>query len=149
MTAEETKHRVLVVDDEPITVEGVILQMEKRGLLVDCAETQAEAIRKLGVVRYSAVLLDLMLPKYEVGELQRDPPRPEHGVDVLQRIRNGEFGPSGTPKDVRVYAISALGAEQIELLNRVRQCGVEKTYGKPVSPILVAETIRMALEDAT
>ena len=97
---------------------------------------------------FSAVLLDLMLPTNTIGELKLDPALAENGVDLLRRIRQGDFAQKGTPQDVPVFVMSGLGPEVIELLNRVRQMSVKDIFGKPAPPILVAESIRICLEGA-
>ncbi len=138
--------RILVVEDEPGSVEGVVLELKARDFEVHEACTQSDAIRLLGQTRYDALLLDLMLPLKEIRELKQDPPLAINGIEVLHRLTRGDFEAGGTSRNVPVFAISALGPEAIEEINIIRELGVNEIFGKPVKPIRVAETIRLALE---
>jgi len=57
------KLRVLVVEDDEPTLESVVFKLKQRGFLVDPAKDGEEALAKLQKIKYSAILLDLRLPK--------------------------------------------------------------------------------------
>jgi CheY-like chemotaxis protein len=139
--------RILVVDDEPASTEGAVLELKARGFQVDEAHTLADAVRLLRQTQYDALLLDLMLPLNEINELKRDPPLAANGLEVLRRLFNGNFEPEGTSRQIPVFAISALGPEAKESIGEARQLGTREIFGKPVPTIRIAETIRLTLED--
>ena len=66
--------RILIVDDEPAIVKGLVFSLKQDGYNIDAAYDGEEAIEKFNNNQYDLVLLDVMLPKL-------------NGLDVLQRIR--------------------------------------------------------------
>lgn len=67
--------RILVVDDEKIIVKGLKFSLEQDGYEVDCAYDGEEAIALAKQKEYDAMLLDVMLPKfngYEVCNMVRE-----------------------------------------------------------------------------
>ena len=67
-------HRILVVDDEPINREVAQLQLEAIDLVVDTAEDGAEAIALVQQSPYSAIFMDMQMPKL-------------NGLEATQQIR--------------------------------------------------------------
>ncbi|MBO4477196.1 MAG: response regulator transcription factor [Lachnospiraceae bacterium] len=61
--------RILVVDDEKIIVKGLKFSLEQDGYEVDCAYDGEEAIALAKQKEYDAMLLDVMLPKYNGYEV--------------------------------------------------------------------------------
>ena len=61
--------RILVVDDEKIIVKGLKFSLEQDGYEVDCAYDGEEAITLAKQKEYDAMLLDVMLPKYNGYEV--------------------------------------------------------------------------------
>ncbi len=70
----ETKHRVLVVEDEVALAESVRYALEVEGFDVTTVGTGREAVERFRAVSPSLVLLDVMLPE-------------SSGLDVCRRIR--------------------------------------------------------------
>jgi len=66
--------RILVVDDEPINLEIVLIQLEEIDLLVDTAVDGAEAVEMARKNRYAAIFMDMQMPKL-------------NGVDATRQIR--------------------------------------------------------------
>ncbi|MBR6365132.1 MAG: response regulator transcription factor [Lachnospiraceae bacterium] len=67
--------RILVVDDEKVIVKGLKFSLEQEGYEVDCAYDGEEAIALAKKNDYDAMLLDVMLPKfngYEVCNMVRE-----------------------------------------------------------------------------
>jgi len=67
--------KILVVDDEKIIVKGLKFSLEQEGYEVDCAYDGEEAVALAKKTEYDAMLLDVMLPKYngyEVCNLVRE-----------------------------------------------------------------------------
>ena len=141
--------RVLIVDDEPLSVEGPKLELQRRGIEAELAHTIAATRRLLAKVPYDALLLDLMLPLEEMSEPKADPPRARHGLDLFASIRDGEFeGRGGTGRDVPVFVITALGAEAQDVLDECRRrFAPTDVLLKPLRSVLLAETVRLALEE--
>lgn len=67
--------KILVVDDEKLIVKGIRFSLEQDGMEVDCAYDGEEAIELAKKTEYDAVLLDVMLPKFD-------------GLEVCQAIRD-------------------------------------------------------------
>lgn len=145
--ASPSTRSLLVVDDEPTSVEETVNQLRDRGFDVRQAQTQTQAAQELGNRAFDAVLLDLMLPRNQIAEPKVDPPLAENSLALLKRLREDEFKSNGTSGNVPVFAISALGQEAIEVLEKVRSLGCQDVFGKPVKPIFVAETMRMYFEE--
>jgi two-component system NtrC family sensor kinase len=64
--------RLLIVDDEPAIRSAVISYFESLGHLVDAAATGREAIARLEIESYDALLLDLRLPDVTGDAVLRD-----------------------------------------------------------------------------
>jgi len=139
------KKQILIVEDEPVSLGFTIPEMEVRRFRVETAETQAEAKHLLAERKYQALLLDLKIPAGRIGEPKTDPPLAENGLAIVRDLSNGVFEPEGTERSTPVFVITALGPES-EFVNEARKLGVLQVFGKPVSPNLVAETIRLTLE---
>lgn len=73
------RHRVLVVDDEPLIVGMLRDLFEAQGLLVSTATNGDEAIRLLSAGPYDAVITDLNMPRCG-------------GADLIAEIRRREGG---------------------------------------------------------
>jgi len=53
---------ILVVEDDPAIRRLVRMVLQRRGYVVETAEDGVEAVLKLGIGDYDAVILDLMMP---------------------------------------------------------------------------------------
>ncbi|KQW59261.1 ATP-binding protein [Variovorax sp. Root411] len=106
--------RCLVVDDDPAILDGSRALLAQWGCEVECVNTGAEAIARLGTgdIRYDAVLCDLQL----AGD--------GDGVDVIDAARRLQ------PDALAVLVSGATGPE---VLQRLRQGGV-MLLTKPVAP---------------
>ena len=67
--------RILVVEDDPILSDGLRAGLSLTGATVDAVETCEEADAAMAASRYSAVVLDIMLPDGS-------------GLDLLRRLRS-------------------------------------------------------------
>ena len=137
--------RALVVDDEWMSVARLCAELRARGIEVDEARTRDEALDRLRKYPYRVVILDLMLPERSVGDLRHDLPSPEHGIAVLQAIRHGDF--PGVSAQVPVFVVTGLGPEAMSVLEEAYGLGADAVFGKPVTPMVVAERVRLHLED--
>lgn len=66
--------RILVVDDERLIVKGIKFSLEQEGWTVDTAYDGEEALNSVKNNKYDAMILDVMLPKYD-------------GLQVCQLVR--------------------------------------------------------------
>ena len=87
--------KILVVDDEKAIVKGLKYSLLQDGFDVDCAYDGEEALNMLESNEYSAVLLDLMLPKYS-------------GMEVCQSVR--EYS------DVPIIMLTAKGTDMDKIM---------------------------------
>jgi DNA-binding response OmpR family regulator len=60
--AEHPAHDVLVVEDDPAIRRLVTMVLQRQGYRIECAADGLEAVLKLGVCEYDAIVLDLMMP---------------------------------------------------------------------------------------
>jgi PAS domain S-box-containing protein len=67
-------HRILVVDDEPINREVALMQLEAVDLVADAAEDGAEAVSMAQKNSYTAIFMDMQMPKL-------------NGLEATQEIR--------------------------------------------------------------
>ncbi|HEV8435171.1 MAG TPA: response regulator, partial [Thermoanaerobaculia bacterium] len=56
---------ILVVEDDPAIRRLVRMVLQRRGYQVETAEDGVEAVLKLGIGEYDAVILDLMMPNLD------------------------------------------------------------------------------------
>ncbi|MBS1824471.1 MAG: response regulator [Acidobacteria bacterium] len=105
---------IFAVEDNPIAGEIVQTALESRGHKVALVETGRNAIEWLSNNRCDLILLDLMLPDADGGQL----------VEVLRRLPNGGKVP--------ILAFSAFGSKLAEL----RRSGApfDGYIAKPVEP---------------
>ena len=59
---DESRRRVLVVDDEPDVQDFVKMVLEQGGYQVDCADNGEQALEKIRTAQPDLVVLDLMMP---------------------------------------------------------------------------------------
>ncbi|HYS56304.1 MAG TPA: response regulator [Thermoanaerobaculia bacterium] len=102
MQAPLTKHRILVIEDEPSVRWTLALLFQRHGIETDVAESGREAISLLGRGEYCCVLLDLNIPPPDGFELAKyihdnSPDTPVVVVsgypDLAARIKNADLGP--------------------------------------------------------
>jgi two-component system cell cycle response regulator CtrA len=92
---QETKMRVLLVEDDITAARGIGLMLKSGGAVVDTADTGEEALELVRHYDYDIVVLDLMLPDME-------------GYEVVRRMRAGRI-------DVPVLILSGLSRPQAKV----------------------------------
>lgn len=111
--------RVLVVDDEKLIVKGIRFSLEQDGMEVDCAYDGEEAINLAKEKEYDAVLLDVMLPKFD-------------GYEVCQIIR--EFS------EMPIIMLTAKGNDMDKILGL--EYGADDYITKPFNILEVKARIK-------
>lgn len=116
--------QILIVDDEPGTLQLLRLVLQADGHTIFQAHDGAEAITEFARIRPDLVLLDILLPKID-------------GLDVLRALR-AQDAVAG------VIVISALSSEQLAVQAMV--AGADDYLSKPISLKTLRLHIRQVLE---
>jgi DNA-binding response OmpR family regulator len=109
-----TKQRILVVDDEPDTVELIAFNLKNAGYDIITASDGAEALRKARSHEPELIILDLMLPELD-------------GLEVCKLLRAN----AATAK-IPVLMLTAKAAEVDRVLGL--ELGAKDYVTKPFSP---------------
>lgn len=111
--------KILVVDDEKLIVKGIRFSLEQDGMEVDCAYDGEEALELAKNTEYDAVLLDVMLPKFD-------------GFQVCQQIR--DFS------DMPIIMLTAKGDDMDKILGL--EYGADDYITKPFNILEVKARIK-------
>ena len=114
--------RILLVDDEPLIIKGLIYTLKQEGYETDFATDGEVALQKFFSEHYDFVLLDVMLPKLD-------------GLSVCQRIREHS--------NVPIIMITAKG-EQIDTILGL-EYGADDYMSKPFNILEVKARIKTIL----
>ena len=109
---EITKHKVLIVDDDPSVRKLLIMAFLKNGFKVDSASDGFEAGIKIVKFQPHIVILDLYMPKLD-------------GFEVCRQLKNN----NGT-SNIKIVAIS--GYDDQKNRERILSCGADRFFEKPV-----------------
>jgi DNA-binding NtrC family response regulator len=107
--AEQTRGRILVIDDEPDIRESLEALLSGEGYHVELAGNAAEGQKRLEVSSYDLVLLDLMMPD-------------KSGMQVLEEIRVRD-------RETPIFLITAYGSIQVAVDALKR--GASDYFSKP------------------
>lgn len=118
--------RILVVDDSEVILKMIIKALNAQGFHVDSAEHGLAALTKLREKEYHLLVTDLEMPHMD-------------GMELCQRIRNGE---TGTPKLPILFATTRTSQTDIV---RMRSIGAQAVIAKPFSPERVAAEVERVL----
>ena len=116
--------QILIVDDEPGTLQLLRMVLQAEGHEIVQAHDGAEAIAAFNQARPDLVVLDILLPKVD-------------GLDVLKTIRAQDMVAG-------VIMISALSSEQLAV--RAMLAGADDYLGKPLSLKTLRLHIRQVME---
>lgn len=107
-------NRLLIVDDEPVTLLAFRRLLSGPGMEVDTAETLSEALQKIENQDYVAVIADLRL----TGVLG------EEGLEILKRVKLMK-------SNTRFILMTGYGSDEIR--ERAMRFGADFYIEKPVS----------------
>ena len=114
--------RVLIVEDEPNIVESLRFILTRAGFEVDTISDGTEALRRLRVGRFSAMVLDIMLPGM-------------NGFDVLRAMR-------GDPALAALPVIVLTAKGQVHDRRTAEEIGASAFITKPFSNTEVVDRVR-------
>lgn len=126
-SAKKIKQRILVVDDEPDTLELIEFNLRAAGYEVSAAADGAEAIRKAREGAPDLIVLDLMLPELD-------------GLEVCKVLRSNP----GTSR-IPIVMVTARAAEVDRILGL--ELGARDYVTKPFSPRELVLRIRNLLRE--
>ena len=116
--------KVLVVDDDPVVGKSFTRVLANKGYAVITASDGAEALQKLASEEYDVVYTDIKMP----------------GMSGLEVAENVKASRPWTP----VVIITGYGTAEHEA--RAKAAGVKSFLHKPLSPDMIEESAREALE---
>jgi two-component system NtrC family response regulator len=116
---QETKKKVLIVDDDKQILSTLTQILEKAGYTVETAETAAEANKKLEQNQYSVALIDIRLPDAE-------------GTDLLLKI----------PKTSNTARIIITGYSTVEYGEKSAEYGADDFLVKPVKAKELLDSVK-------
>jgi DNA-binding NtrC family response regulator len=109
LAPENSKGRILVVDDEADIRESLETLLDLEGYSVDLAVDAGDAQRKLDKAAYDLVLLDLMMPD-------------RSGMELLQEVRERDI-------DTPIIMLTAYGS--VEVAVKALKYGANDYFSKP------------------
>ena len=104
--------RILLVEDDRSAARGISFQLQRHRMVVDVADTGAEALELARLYDYDAVIVDLMLPDME-------------GFEVVTRLRSARI-------EAPVLMLSANSRTQAKV--RGLSVGADDYLAKPFEP---------------
>jgi DNA-binding response OmpR family regulator len=125
---QDSSVRILVVDDDPDTLDLVKLTLATAGFDVVLAAGGTDALRMIHDFMFDLVLLDIMMPD-------------ESGFEVMRKLRNAATLPP------TVIILSALGTEAAKKTGE--ELGAFKYLVKPVSRGDLLDAVHSALGDSS
>ena len=120
----ESKARILVVDDEPYTLDLVKLTLITDGFYVETAGSGEDALHLLNEHTFDLMLLDVMMPAVS-------------GFDVMRLMKSTPIG--ATP----VIILSAVGSDESQLTGE--ELGAIGYLVKPISRGELLDAVYAAL----
>jgi DNA-binding NtrC family response regulator len=125
MSSIISRARILIVDDDTITLKSIVHILEVEGYIVDTAESGCEAIEKSKKKHYDLALIDIHLPDIKGTRLLKD-------MEM------------GTP---RIKTIMITGYATLENVIESLNLGANGFLEKPVNPERLLNMIREKLKE--
>ena len=123
--ARATGPRILVVEDNEINQKVVLKILKKNGFQPDVAHNGREAVERLGMKSYDAVLMDIHMPVM-------------NGFEATSAIRN----PSNNCIDPQVPIIAVTAYSMKDPERKCREAGMDDYLPKPVIPDILISKVR-------
>ena len=120
---------VLVVDDEPMNLVVAGGLFKEYGMIVDTAESGAEAVRKFETVDYDVIFMDHMMPEMD-------------GVEAMKKIREIAGKTGRKPVIIALTANALSGAREMFLME-----GFDAFIAKPIDLGLFERTMKQVLPE--
>jgi len=120
-----TKHKILVVDDEPFICRSLTFVLRKDDYLVFEARNGEEALAAIKLHKPDLVFLDVMMPKI-------------NGFEVTERVRSDP-----ELAHVKIILLTAKGQESDREVGKT--AGANDYMTKPFSPTKILERAREIL----
>lgn len=114
--------RVLVVDDEPDSLDLVVVILESEGAIVTAVASGQEALQHLSQFPFDVVVSDIGMPGMD-------------GYALLQSLRSG----NSPNREVSAIALTAYAREKDQ--QRTLEAGFQLHLAKPVDPTVLVEAI--------
>jgi len=118
--------RILIVEDDPNTVQLIEFLLEKNKFEVLVAYDGAEALRMAREEKPDLILMDVMMPKMD-------------GIEAIERLQEDE-----NTRDIPIVILSALGQE-MDVMKGL-QVGASGYIVKPFSPKELLDEIKSKLK---
>jgi CheY-like chemotaxis protein len=115
--------RVLVVDDDPFSLEVITAILRERGAEVHAAQSGMQALRLLGSTTVDVMVSDIAMPGMD-------------GYELIQRARTFV---QQNQRTVASVALTAYAAPQD--VTRALVSGFQRHLAKPVSPVCLVDTV--------
>ncbi|MGZ9225201.1 MAG: PAS domain S-box protein, partial [Anaerolineales bacterium] len=118
MLSEQRKFglRVLLAEDNPINQKLAVVLLQKAGYSVDAVDTGAQALEKVQINEYSAVLMDVQMPDMD-------------GFEATHQIRELE---RNTGRHIPIVAMTAHAMQGDR--ERCLEAGMDDYITKPIEP---------------
>ena len=119
MQGSSEVYRVLVVEDDEATREGVAAVLHARGYMVACATDGREGLRQLHEHRPDVILLDLNMPVMDGWQFRREQKQDPTVADIPIIVVSASPEPQ---EDIEAAAFLAKPCEVDDLLRALGSC---------------------------
>ncbi len=126
MERKKQMARILIVEDDPTTVQLIEFLLKKNDFEVLVAHNGVEALEISKKEKSDLILMDVMMPKMD-------------GIEAIEELKKDE-----DTRDIPIVILSALGQEMDVM--RGLQAGAASYIVKPFSPKELLDEIKAKLE---
>lgn len=132
--------KILFIEDERITVRGLIKKLEKN-YAVDVVEDGNSALNYLNQNQYDLIFLDIMLPHGEGRGIPPDVRPKQTGIEILRKIRERE-----TKNSPQIPVVVLTAVSDMFDIKKIKRYRPTKLLPKPKELSVIYETIAEAIE---
>lgn len=123
--------RILIVDDDPVSLMYAKILLDKAGKKVTTAENGIQALEILEKQAFDAVLMDIQMPELD-------------GISVTRIIRGLAPGPKVTDPNVPVVAMTVFTLSNIK--EDAEAAGMDRIVTKPIDGVRLLRALEKAAE---